>query len=73
MAPKGGSFFASAPRVGAWLAGLRNEATRAATSRPREALRAPAVNQDSLVAHPARWVAAVSNAHQWTPQSHLEA
>jgi len=33
----------------------------------------PAVTRESLVPPPARWVAASTSAHQWTPQSHLEA
>jgi hypothetical protein len=40
---------------------------------PRIGLYGPAVTQESLVAPPARWVAASPSAHQRTSQSHLEA
>ena len=56
-------------KTGAALKGIRVVAPI-----PGIGLYGPAVTQESLVAPPARWwVAASPSAHQWTPQSHLEA
>ena len=55
-------------KTGAALKGIRVVAPI-----PGIGLYGPAVTQESLVPPPSSWVAARPSAHQWTPQSHLEA